>query len=89
MANERFNDVWDAIETDPVERERMKLLSRLMDTLQDHIRQNGWTQIEAARNLNVTQRRVSDLMRGKIDLFSSDDLVAMLTAAGLQAKPLD
>jgi predicted XRE-type DNA-binding protein len=83
MANERFDNVWDAIETDPVERERMKLLSQLMSTLQDHIRQKDWTQAEAARQLNVTQPRISDLMRGKISVFSIDAIVAMLAAAGV------
>ena len=41
------------------------------------------TQAEAARRLGVTQPRISDLTRGKIDLFSIDTLVNMLTAAGL------
>ncbi len=43
MANERFDNVWDALEKDPVERERMKLLAQLMMTLQHHIREQGWT----------------------------------------------
>ncbi|RYE09269.1 MAG: XRE family transcriptional regulator [Hyphomicrobiales bacterium] len=86
MANERFENIWDAIEADPVERERMKLLSQLMSTLQDHIRQQGWTQSEAAGRLNVTQPRVSDLMRGKIALFSIDAIVGMLAAAGMTVE---
>lgn len=32
----------------------------------------------------MTQPRVSDLVRGKIDLFSLDALVNMAVAAGLQ-----
>jgi predicted XRE-type DNA-binding protein len=32
----------------------------------------------------VTQPRISDLMRGKIDLFGLDMLITMATAAGLQ-----
>ena len=35
---------------------------------------------QAARLFGVTQPRVSDLMRGKVDLFSLDTLVNMLTA---------
>jgi len=36
--------------------------------------------------LGVTQPRLSDLMRGKIDLFGIDTLVKMLTAAGLRVE---
>ncbi len=86
MANERFDNVWDAIESDPIERERMKMLSQLMSTLQDHIRHAGWTQVEAAARLGVTQPRISDLMRGKIALFSIDAVVAMLIAVGVTVE---
>jgi predicted XRE-type DNA-binding protein len=64
----------------------MKLRSRLMMILKDQIKARGWTQAEAARRLNVTQPRISDLMRGKIDLFGLDSLVTMLRAAGLQLE---
>ena len=40
-------------------------------------------QAEAATLLGVTQPRISDLMRGKIDLFGLDTLVNMVTAAGM------
>ena len=42
--------------------------------------------IQAAKILGVTQPRVSELMRGKIDLFGIDSLVTMLAAAGLQVE---
>jgi len=42
------------------------------------------TQAEAAKMLGVSQPRVSDLVRGKIDLFSIDMLVLMLAKAGLR-----
>jgi predicted XRE-type DNA-binding protein len=84
--SKRFSSVWDAIEDTPAEAENMKLRSRLMIILKEHIRAQGWTQAEAARRLNVTQPRISDLMRGKIDLFGLDSLVTMLRAAGLQLE---
>jgi predicted XRE-type DNA-binding protein len=85
MSN-RFATVWDAIEDTPAEAENMKLRSCLMIILKDHIKAQGWTQAEAARRLNVTQPRISDLMRGKVDLFGLDSLVTMLRAAGLQLE---
>ena len=45
----------------------------------------GATRGAAARIFGVTQPRVSDLVRGKIERFSIDLLVNMLAKAGLQA----
>jgi predicted XRE-type DNA-binding protein len=44
------------------------------------------TQAEAAKMLGVTQARVSDLKRGKIDRFSMDLLVRLAARARLKAK---
>jgi len=46
----------------------------------------GWSQAQAAKLFGVTQPRVSDLMRGKINLFGLDALVNMAVAAGLQVE---
>ena len=86
MSSETFESVWDAIEDTPAEAENMKLRSTLMMALEQHIRAKGWTQVEAARRLGVTQPRVSDLLRGKIDLLAIDTLVNMVAAAGLHVE---
>jgi predicted XRE-type DNA-binding protein len=86
MSDESFASVWDAIEDTPEEAQNMKLRSSLMMALEAHIKAQGWTQAEAAKRLHITQPRVSDLMRGKIDLFGIDSLVMMLTAVGLQVE---
>jgi predicted XRE-type DNA-binding protein len=86
MSKNRFASVWDALEDTPAEAENMKIRASLMMALERHIKEQGWTQSEAARRLHVTQPRVSDLMRGKIDLFAIDTLVNMLTAAGLKVE---
>lgn len=86
MSNETFNSVWDAIENTAAEAENMKLRSSLMMALEQHIRAKGWTQIEAARRLSVTQPRISDLLRGRINLFGLDSLVNMAAAAGLHVE---
>ena len=41
------------------------------------------SQAQAAQLFGVTQPRISDLMRGKINLFGLDALVNMASAAGL------
>ncbi|CEE27852.1 helix-turn-helix domain-containing protein [Xanthomonas citri] len=86
MTNERFASVWDAIEDTPPQAENMKLRSALMMALKDHIAREGLSQSQAAKVFGVTQPRVSDLMRGKIDLFSLDTLVNMLAAADLHIE---
>jgi predicted XRE-type DNA-binding protein len=86
MNDDRFASVWDAIESDPGQAENMKLRSRLMIALRDHISQEALSQSAAAKLLGVTQPRISDLVRGKIDLFSLDTLVNMLAAAGLHIE---
>lgn len=86
MEREPYSSVWDAIEDTPVEAENMKLRSSLMMALKDHLERNGYTQAQAAKLLGVTQPRVSDLMRGKINLFSLDALVNMANAAGMHVE---
>jgi predicted XRE-type DNA-binding protein len=84
MTSQRFASVWDAIEDTPAEAENMKLRSALMDAIEDAIKAKGWTQVEAAKALGITQPRISALMRGKIGMFSLDSLINMLTALGLK-----
>lgn len=82
MSKQRFSSIWDAIEDTPQEAANMKARSALMMAIQEYLRANNLSQVEAAALLGVTQPRVSDLMRGKIDLFSADVLINMLAAAG-------
>lgn len=44
------------------------------------------TQVEAAKLLGVSQPRVNDLVRGRLDRFSLDALVDMLTRAGVRVR---
>jgi predicted XRE-type DNA-binding protein len=55
----------------------------MMIALKEQIERQDWTLAKAARLFGVTQPRVSDLMRGKIELFGSNTLVNMAVAAGL------
>ena len=66
------------------EAENLRIRSELMVRLARLIEDRGLTQAEAAKMLGVSQPRVSDLVRGKIDLFSIDMLVLMLAKAGLR-----
>lgn len=83
MSKQRFASVWDAIEDTSEAAENMKLRSVLMIALKEHIARAGLSQSQAAKVFGITQPRVSDLMRGKINLFGLDALVNMAAAAGL------
>jgi predicted XRE-type DNA-binding protein len=84
MTTKHYVSVWDAIEDTPAAAENMRVRAALMQELEAYIKRAGLTQREAAQRFGVTQPRVSDLIRGKIDLFSIDALVNMVTAAGLE-----
>ncbi|MFZ0338868.1 MAG: XRE family transcriptional regulator [Terracidiphilus sp.] len=86
MKVEAYDNVWDAIEDDAAVAENLKLRSLLMIAIKNHIRHEAWTQAEAAKLLGVTQPRISNLMRGKINSFGLDMLVKMAIAAGLQVS---
>lgn len=86
MKEQRFESVWDALADTPGEAANLQARSALAIALTEVIKQRGLTQAEAAKRLGVTQPRVSDLMRGKLDLFSLDTLVNMLAAAGLRVE---
>lgn len=86
MSTQRFESVWDAIEDTSEAAENMKLRSALMSALKHHLAHTGMSQTQAAKLFGVTQPRVSDLVRGKINLFGLDALVNMAAAAGLHVE---
>jgi len=59
--------------------------AELMASLRSLISERGWTQQEAARQLEIGQSRVSDLVRGKWEKFSLDMLLVLATRAGQRA----
>jgi predicted XRE-type DNA-binding protein len=81
-----FESVWDALEELPVEAAQIRLRSDLMIAVQEAVAAWGVTQAEAAKRLSVTQPRLNDLVRGRIDKFSLDALVDLATRAGLTLR---
>jgi predicted XRE-type DNA-binding protein len=86
MRKRRFESIWDAIEDTPAAAANMKARAELMIAIAEYIRAKRLTQAAAAKLFRVSQPRVSDLMRGKIELFSVDTLVNMLAAAGMRVE---
>lgn len=68
------------------EAEHLRIRSDLMIQLQKLIESRGLKQAEAAKILRVTQPRVSELLRGRLDLFSTDTLIDMLALFGVRVR---
>ncbi len=81
-----FRSVWDALEATPELAAHMRLRSDLMIQLGERIKKQGWTQAEAAARCGLTQPRINELLRGRIDRFSLDALVKIASALGLRLK---
>lgn len=82
MANNSYANVWDALLDSPDEAENMRIRSDLMIECSTMIQSWGLSQKEAAEKLEISQPRLSYLLNGKIDKFSIDILVKLLTKSG-------
>jgi predicted XRE-type DNA-binding protein len=83
---ESSGNVFLDIGCSPQQAENLLLRAHLMAHLRKVVRDRNLTQAAAASMFRVTQPRISDLARGKIDLFSIDALIAMLTHAGMKVE---
>ena len=68
------------------EAEHLLVRADLMIEVQKIIASRRLKQNVAAKVLRVSQPRVSDLLRGRIDLFSTDALIDMLTRLGVRVR---
>jgi predicted XRE-type DNA-binding protein len=68
------------------EAEHLLVRADLLIQVQKAIASKRMKQAEAAKALRVTQPRVSDLLRGRIDLFSTDTLIDMLARLGVGVR---
>ena len=86
MTKKRFASVWDAIEDSASEATSMKLRAELANQIIERMQSRKLTQAKAAELIGVTQPRISDLIRGRLNLFSLDALIDMADRGGLQMR---
>jgi predicted XRE-type DNA-binding protein len=86
MSKKRFASVWDAIEDSARDSASMKLRAELAHEIIAMMQERKLTQAKAAELIGVTQPRISDLMRGRLGLFSLDALVDMADRIGLRTR---
>ncbi len=68
------------------EAENLRIRSELMIAIKEYIKKKGWTQIQAAEHFGHPQPRISEIFQGKIELFSVDYLINMLSRVGQQVS---
>jgi predicted XRE-type DNA-binding protein len=86
MKRHRFRSVWDAIESSPAQAANMKARSEMMLAIRDTVASWEMTQAAAAKRLGLTQPRMNDLVRGRINKFSLDALINLAARAGLSIR---
>lgn len=79
-------NLYEMFSADPVEFNLQALKAKLAITLVELVRLRHWTQSAAAEQLCVSQPRMSDLIRGKLDKFSIDALLQMLVRVGYKLE---
>ena len=79
-------NVFEDIGFPPDEARNLKIRATLMMAAEKFIEERGLTQTEAAELMGVSQPRISDLVRGRINQFTIDSLINMLTNAGVPVE---
>ena len=86
MKIESYVNVWDALADTEQEAANLTLRSDLMSAIAAKVKTWGVPPKEAAHRLGLTRPRLEELMRGKLDKFSLDALVGIVTAAGFKLR---
>jgi len=81
-----YNNVFEALEDDPVVADNLHIRAELMRQLREHLEQSGENQTEAAQRMGVTPSRMRDLMQGHIERLTIDELVNMLSRIGMHLE---
>ena len=70
----------------PEEAEHLLVRADLLIHLEKAIAARNLKQAEIAKVLSISQPRVSDLLRGRLHLFSTDALIDMLARLGIRVR---
>ena len=87
MPKLKFTNIFEAFTDDAQEAADLEFRADLMLLMREYFRAKKSTQAEIGRMLGIPQPRVSELMTGKIDKFSSDKLIGLLSKLGIRLKP--
>lgn len=82
-ATESSGNIFLDLGLPPHEAAVMLLRAQLAEALRVWMERNGLTQAQAAKRLGISQPRVSEIARGKVELLSLDYLVGLCAKAGI------
>jgi len=85
MKRLQYSNIFEAITDSAAEAADLEFRADLMLVLRDCFGQAS--QAEIGKILGIPQPRVSELMGGKVDKFSSDKLIGFLAKVGIRFKP--
>ncbi len=86
MERLKYSNIFEAITDDAEEAADLQFRADLMLVLREYFRSQAATQAEIGKRLSIPQPRVSELMTGKIDKFSSDKLIGFLAKLGIRFR---
>jgi len=75
-------NIFEILTSDPVSLNMWNLKSNLILAIHKTVKDNGWNQTEAAAYLGISQPRVSNMLKGKLDKFSTDSLLEIMFKLG-------
>jgi len=81
-----YDSVWQALAKDEAEAETMRLRADLLIALRDRVAAWKLTQAEAAKRLGISQPRLNNMLRRRIESFSLDMLTKLACRAGLKVE---
>jgi len=84
----KYSNIFEAITDNAEEAADMEFRADLMLVLRDFFRERAASQAQIGRMLGIPQPRVSELMTGKVDKFSSDKLIGFCAKVGIRFKPV-
>jgi predicted XRE-type DNA-binding protein len=87
MTQLSYDNIFDAITDNKDEAADLRFRADLMLIMRDIFELKKWTQSDIMSVLEVSQPRASELMRGKVDKFSSDKLISFLSKLGFRVRP--
>jgi predicted XRE-type DNA-binding protein len=83
----KYSNIFEAIADNAEEAADLEFRADLMLVLRDFFREHGASQAQIGQMLGIPQPRVSELMSGKINKFSSDKLIGFCAKVGIRFKP--
>jgi predicted XRE-type DNA-binding protein len=86
MSPQTFDNVFEALMDTPEQAANMTLRSDLMRAIRNEVHSWAEPQTTAAKRLGVSQPRLNDLLRNRINKFSLDALVTLACRAGLTVR---